>query len=99
MKATDTSRATHIVHAECFHAHTVPGHARPCLRVGTLLRQLEVTQATTYDCAGPWCSTMGTYEILDGDSVGMVVTLAHGTVHDWDGPVIAEHPGLARLES
>ena len=97
-ETVSTTLATHRVREAYFHASTLPRLQRSCFRVGTLLRLVETTQATTYDCAGPWCSTMGTYEILDGDHAGTVVTIAHGTVHDWDGPVIAEHPGLARID-
>lgn len=82
-----------------FAANDATSHARSVLRAGTGLLRHQVVQATTVDCAGSWCSTIGTYEVLDGPTSGMIITVVHGSVHGWDGPIIEDHPGLERVEA
>lgn len=98
MTVVTAEAATYRVREAYFHPYSVRDLERSCLRVGTLLRLVKLWQATTYDCAGVWHSTMGTYEVLDGDHAGRVVMVAHGSDQDLDGPVIAEHPGLTKVQ-
>lgn len=67
---------------------------RSSLDTGTRLRRIEVVQYLEHTCAGPFLSSVGRYEVLDGGVPGALAEITHATIHDDVGPVIEEHPDL-----
>ena len=68
---------------------------RHSLDPGTRLRRIEVVQYLDGgSCAGPFLSSVGRYEVLDGGAPGALAEITHATIHDDVGPVIEEHPDL-----
>ena len=55
---------------------------------------LELILDSEGSCAGPFLSSVGRYEVLDGGAPGALVEITHATIHDGVGPVIEEHPDL-----
>jgi hypothetical protein len=68
------------------------------LAEGTALRLIEVAQHLEGTCAGPFLSSVGRYEVLDG-APGEVAEITHGTINDDKGPAISDHPDVERLGS
>ena len=68
---------------------------RYSLDPGTHLRRIEVVQYLDCgSCAGPFLSSVGRYEVLDGGAPGTLAEITHATTHDDVGPIIEEHPDL-----
>jgi hypothetical protein len=64
------------------------------------LRRIEVVQyLDSGSCAGPFLSSVGRYEVLDGGTPGALAELIHATVHDDVGPVVDAHPDLEAITS
>jgi hypothetical protein len=67
---------------------------RNSLDPGTRLRRIEVVQYLEDTGAGPFMSSVGRYEVLDGGTPGALAEITHATIHDDEGPAIEEHPDL-----
>ncbi len=83
---------------ECFGKEPVRRELQICQRPQAVRRDrsglFEVIHYLEGSCAGPFLSSVGRYEVLDGGAPGALVEITHATIHDGVGPVIEEHPDL-----
>lgn len=95
-RGDDLSRATHRVRRRLSGSETYP--ASVTLEAGTLLRRIELAQYLEWTCAGPFLSSVGRYEVLGPARRDMMIEVTHRTVHDDQGPLIAEHPDFEAFD-